>query len=502
MRFLLSPLFTLFLVGYAQAQPNVIYIKTDDQRYDSLSMTGHPVTKTPHIDQLASEGVFFDQAFITSPICGPSRANTLSGQWERKNRVGFSDFHGNDMTREVFENSWLMCLKRAGYTTAYIGKNHVNVRDGKNKKVMSESLDFAYMHKGHIGFNLERWDTFNNLKNKTQVEGLLEATEAFLNPSEEKEYFYQTAHHSVKDFLSRRDENKPFALSVNINLPHASSIGGMGSGQRDPEYYKSLYEEQKGNFLYPEGFLSGQEPLPEKVFQLAELMGYYQYNSERGLLDNMLKMARANYAIDRFVGTLREQLTTLGIADNTIIVFASDHGLLLGEKGLGGKSFLYEDSVRIPLIVYAPALAETARGQIRDELVVGQDIPATILELCGVEVPASYQGKSLVPLITGQRTQWRKDIFLENLFTMQGYPRMEAVRSHEWKYIRYFSKEHDRKQYLPDASINGEQPIYEELFHLWSDPEESENLASDPQHAETLQRYRERCQTLVTELAQ
>ncbi|WP_236622113.1 sulfatase/phosphatase domain-containing protein [Novipirellula maiorica] len=124
------------------------------------------------------------------------------------------------------------------------------------------------------------------------------------------------------------------------------------------------------------------------------------------------------------------------------------------------------------------------------------------MDLCGLKVPAAYQGKSLRPLLEGKPVDWRQDIFLENLFTDQGYPRHEAVRSGEWKYIRYFSKENDRKKYLPDASINGEQPIYEELFNLEDDPNEQNNLAQNPEYKEILNAHRKRCQELVVELAQ
>ena len=98
--------------------------------------------------------------------------------------------------------------------------------------------------------------------------------------------------------------------------------------------------------------------------------------------------------------------------------------------------------------------------------------------------------------------EWRKDVFCENLFTDQGYPRMEAVRGVEWKYIRYFSKENDRMKYLPDASIDEEQPVFEELFDLKADPKEQVNLSANPDFAQVLESYRQRCQTLVTELAQ
>lgn len=484
------------------AQPNVIFIKTDDQRYDSLSMTGHPVTKTPHIDRLAEEGVFFENAFITSPICGPSRANFFTGQWERKNRHGFHMISRNPIPTDVFDQSWLMRLKAAGYFTGYIGKNHVTVGESRDKnRYMRENIDFCYMRSGHLGFDLHKRKEFSNLKNSSQVEGLYEATEVFFRSEDGKDYFFENADESMKDFLKHRDTDRPFCLSINFNLPHEASIGGMGGKESDPEMYRTLYNDVRNQQALPIGY-PNPVSLPENVFRQDELMPYYQNLVENRLIEKKTRMSRAVTAIDNFVGKLREDLEALGVADNTILVFASDHGLLLGEHGLGGKTFLYEESIRIPMIFYSPLFDEENRGRKVDALVVGQDVPATILELCGLPVPESYQGESMVPLIEGKKTAWRQEVFCESLFTDQGYPRMEAVRGKKWKYIRYFSKENDRKQYLPDASINGEQPIYEELFDLENDPNEQVNLATNPEYASVLKGYRDRCQELVVELAQ
>ncbi len=483
-------------------KPNVIFIKTDDQRFDSLSMTGHPVTKTPNIDRLANDGVFFNQAFITSPICGPSRANFFTGQWERRNRVGFSSVSGNFIPTSVFDRSWLMQLKRAGYFTGYIGKHHTSIGEIKHRnRYMKENLDFCYMKPGHLGFDLLTRKQFSNLKNSSQIEGLFEATNAFIRPGSDKDYFFANADSSVKDFLSERDTSKPFCLSINFNLPHAASIGAMGKKPTDPEMYRTLYNDQKKNFKFPPGYPKIEVPLPKDVFRQNELMGYYRTTNQNALLNKKIKMARAVAGIDLFVGNLRQQLADLELADNTILVFISDHGLLLGEHGLGGKSFLYEETIHVPLIVYSPFFGEGERGKAVDKFVVGQDVPATILELCGLAVPESYQGRSLVPLIQDRPTDWRADVFCENLFTDQGYPRMEAVRAKDWKYIRYFSKENDRKVYLPDASINGEQPVFEELFNLKTDPKEQVNLADQPDHQQVLERFQIRCQTLVGEMS-
>ncbi len=490
------------LAPASSTRPNVIFIKTDDQRLDSLSMTGHPVTQTPNIDQLAADGVFFSHAFITSPICGPSRANFFTGQWERKNRQGFYHVSKNHITHELFDNSWIMQLKAAGYFTGYIGKHHATIGPAKERNAyMKENIDFCYMKGGHLGFDLMKWNEFKNLRHSSQIEGLYEATEAFMRPGKDKDYFFDNAHQSVSDFLHKRDQSKPFALSLNLNLPHASSIGGMGAKDTDPEMYRTLYNDVQDDFVFPEGYPNIKVPLPEQVFRQDELMGYYRTTNPAALLGKKTKMARAVTAIDLMLGKLRMQLDEMGIADNTIIVLASDHGLLLGEHGLGGKTFLYDECVRIPMIIYSPCFSEQQRGMTVDELVVGQDLPATILELCGVAVPDTYQGQSMMPLIEGKPVQWRKEVFCENLFTDQGYPRMESVRSDEWKYIRYFSKEHDRMKYLPDASIQGEQPVFEELFNIANDPKEQVNLASNPEYDEVLARYRNRCQELVTELA-
>ena len=481
---------------------NVIFIKTDDQRLDSLSMTGHPVTKTPHVDQLAKEGVFFENAFITSPICGPSRANFLTGQWERRNRHGFHHFSHNPMTYETFDNSWIMRLKAAGYFTGYIGKNHGGVGPGKERnRYMQESIDFCYMRGGHLGFDLSKHKEFQNLRKSSQVEGLYEATEAFMRSEEGKDYFFENADASMKDFLTRRDPDRPFCLSINFNLPHEASIGGMGAKESDPAMYRELYNEVRAQQPLPVGY-PNPVSLPEDVFRQDELMGYYQNLHKGRLIEKKTRMSRAVTAIDNFVGKLRDDLEALGVADNTILVFASDHGLLLGEHGLGGKTFLYEESIRIPMIFFSPYFPAKIQGSAVDELVVGQDLPATILDLCGLPVPDSYQGVSMVPLIEGRPVKWREDVFCENLFTDQGYPRMEAVRGTKWKYIRYFSKENDRMQYLPDASIQGEQPIYEELFNIENDPKEQKNLAGNPEYASVLEAHRKRCQVLVTELAE
>lgn len=481
-------------------KPNVIFVFTDDQRFNSLSMTGDPVTQTPNIDQLAKDGVFFNNAYITSPICGPSRANIFTGQWERRNKIGFNYVSNHIISKETFENSWQMQMKKAGYATAFIGKHHTRIGDRSNTP-LRENIDFCYYGEGHLGFYPAiKHKEFSNLKHRTQVEGLFEATNAFLSQDKSFDYFYENADPSIKNQLHRRDPNKPFSVWVNFNLPHAASIGGMGSRPTDPPFYSTLYKDKIDQIPFPEGY-PVPITLPENVFKTSDLMKYYVTSDKDKLLNTKLKMDRAVYAIDQFVGNLRRLLKDIGEDENTIIVFCSDNGLFLGEHGFGGKTILYDESVHVPLIVYAPFFDKKITGKQIDNMVVGEDIPATILDMCGLKVPNTYQGKSMLPLMKRKKTDWRQDVFLENLFTDQGYPRQEGVRSKDFKYIRSFSKENDRKKYLPEQTIKtNEKPIYEELFDVVNDPLETHNLADNPKYRDILDHYRERCKTLVREL--
>jgi arylsulfatase A-like enzyme len=191
-------------------------------------------------------------------------------------------------------------------------------------------------------------------------------------------------------------------------------------------------------------------------------------------------------------------------------VFSTDHGIHHGEHGLGGKCFLYEEDIRIPLVIYDPRRGRKEIPRIRDELVVVPDLAPTIMDLCGLGIPDDMQGRSLRPLLDGETPEWRHEIFTEQLMDIQNYPRSESVRSREWKCIRYFARTEDPRQAgkkfrgtLNDynqclsSTLNGEEPVYEELFSLRDDPGETANLVDDGTCADVLDALRGR----VTELA-
>jgi arylsulfatase A-like enzyme len=178
--------------------------------------------------------------------------------------------------------------------------------------------------------------------------------------------------------------------------------------------------------------------------------------------------------IDRVVGRLRAALAERGLADRTAIVYSGDNGFFLGEYGLAGKWTPHEPSIRVPLLVYDPRLPDAARGRARPEIALNIDIAPTLLALADLEPSASMQGRSLMPLVRGAIEDWRTDFFYEHLFEHPRLPKMEGVRTEQWKYIRYLETD----------------PVVEELYDLRRDPQELENLAGRPAWEPVLTRLR------------
>ena len=191
--------------------------------------------------------------------------------------------------------------------------------------------------------------------------------------------------------------------------------------------------------------------------------------------------------MDVVIGRIREELARRDLADNTIIILLGDNGFFLGEHGFAGKWYGYEESIRVPLVVYDPRLPKEARGQVRTEMALNIDVAPTILDLAGAAVPGVMQGKALTELVHGRRAPWRKDFFYEHLFVHRPggkgsnlIPQTEGVVSGRYKYLRYLEQ----------------NPPYEQLFDLATDPHEERNLAGDPAHEATLETMRRRWQVL------
>lgn len=510
----------LFLLGLnfiqAQERPNIIFILTDDQQYGLMGCDGNTIVQTPNIDKLADEGILFTNAHITSAICTPSRISILLSQYERKHGVNFNS--GTSVSNEAWEESYPVVMRSAGYYTGWIGKNHAPIGEGGyTSGLMEKSFDYWYAGHGHLSFYpKDRHEIFNDAVAFTQPEILNEGINDFLDPNE------RNLKGAIK-FLDERPSDKPFLLSLNFNLPHGASTSTMKMKESDDVIYKTLYRDLE--IPLPPNYIAKKDiktpKLPADLLKAEDRQAGYNYvDTPEGTIERYTRQLQAMTGIDRLVGNLRVKLKDLKLNENTIIIFTSDHGLFMGEQGLGGKSLCYEKTTHVPFIVYNPLLKKKQRGLKSDALVQSIDAAPTMLALGGVKIPESFQGKDISNLIKGEDKEVRDYVFTENLWSTHfGNPRCEAVQNKEWKYIRYYknnnfsaTKEietakllgipvnkmlyavHDPmiavyREYV-ESPIQGEQPVYEELYNLKNDPAELHNLASNKATKEILESLR------------
>jgi len=473
-------------------RPNIIFLLTDDQRARTSGIEEHPIIKTPHLDKLMEQGVRFTNAYVTDPTCMPSRTTFFSGLYERVHGVGFSS--GNSLSEAQWSQTYPELLRQSGYYTGFIGKFGLQRYAFQGKA----ETKFDYWQ-GHDG-----WACFWQ---KQQKGGGVykDAKEDIITP---------IMGECIEEFLDGYPGDKPFCLSVSFSAPHGSISGTMVPGEKrrmeqpantvpalkDHPIYGNLYRDQ--DVTIPED--TGTDPgryIPETVLHQKARSATYDYNYRRETcLEHHYRYYQLITGIDHVVGQMVEGLKKRGLSENTVVIYSSDHGLLMGEYGMGGKALLYDLATRVPLVVYDPRFPETLRGKQSDAFVLSVDVAPTILAYAGVQAPSFMQGRNLIPLIQQPDRPWRKDIFLENLYIGRSNPLIEGVRNKQWKYIRYFPKPKDpyRDQ---DVTFGDREPVYEQLFDLQNDPEEKNNLAADEKHAEVLARLRKRCRSYSDDMA-
>lgn len=499
--FLLSLFLLLMLQRFGLAadnlssarRPNVIFILTDDQRYDELGCTGHPLIRTPHLDRLALDGTLFTNSFVSSASCLPNRTSLLTGQWERRHTVGWNSRSALSPTQ--WQETLPMILKRNGYSIGYVGKNHT-------PGLRPWDFHFYYGNRlGHLSFYPKAGhEIFRNAKTDTQPEILGLGARNFIESDED---FFESAGSLANLYLQQRDPESPFFLYLCFNLPHSNGTRSMEQRATDDVLYRTAYRDIEHEMPLPDGYIAEADvvtpKLPASIYSGKQISTYDYRRTPETLREQRVRICQTVTGIDRVVGDLRRQLQRSGIAEDTIIVFSSDNGILHGEHGYGGKCLLYESSIRVPLIIFDPRLPEELEGRRVKDLVLSQDIAPTLLDLCDLSLPDGMQGCSLVPLLSGQHENWRKDFFCESLILHQDYPVAQCVRGNHWKYIRYWPNRSEPEDYrdLLNLGLYGEQPEYEELFNLLADPFEETNLASDPKHYEHLAELRLRCQELL-----
>jgi arylsulfatase A-like enzyme len=424
--------------------PNIVFLLTDDQRWDSLGCMGNRIIQTPNLDALAHDGVVFENNFVTTAICCTSRATIFSGRYG-----GSIDEHRFDkpLPVDAWRSSYPMLLRQAGYRTGFIGKFGIGEP--------LPSADFDY------------WAGFPG-------QGSFYEKELFKGS-----HLTATMGTQALEFLKGCKPEQPFCLSISFKAPHSNPEFPERPFPPDSRDLK-LYSDT----LIPMAQTANEESRMRLPEFLRESEGYLR---RQAWFKNAQETTRDYYrlitGVDRVVGEIVTELKRRKLLENTVIVFTSDNGYFLGEKGFEGKWLMYEESIRTPLLVYDPRLPQAQRGTRLKPMTLNLDIAPTLLDLAGIKVPQAMKGNSILPLVRGEPCNWRTAWYYEHLFEHPKIPRNEGVRMENFKYIRYLDT----------------KPVYEELYDLRQDPFEENNLASVPEQAERLNELRQLCEKLKKE---
>ncbi|MCS7046705.1 MAG: sulfatase [Gemmataceae bacterium] len=427
-------------------RPNFVILVADDLRADVLGCYGDRLAKTPNLDQLAGRGTLFRNAFVTTSICCVSRASIMTGQYAR--RHGIHDFK-TDFSPAAFANTYMALLKAAGYRIGFIGKYGVGTK-------MPEQNQFDF------------WKGFPGQGNYFDKDTPLHMTRRMGD--------------QTLEFLKGCDRAKPFCLSVSFKSPHAQD-GAEREFPPDP-----ADESEFKATVFPTPRTASDrwfQLLPEPVRQSeARKRWQRRFSTPEKFQQVVADYYRLVTGMDREIGRIVAELARLGLADNTILIFTSDNGFFLGERGLADKWFMYEESIRVPCLIVDPRLPRPRFGQALEAMALNIDLAPTILDYAGLAVAPAMQGKSLRPLIEGKAVPWRHDWFYEHHTLPKIIPPSEGVRTTRWTYLRWV----------------GMEPIVEELYDLANDPFQEHNLIGDDKHRVTLERLRRRWAELRLEV--
>jgi len=475
-------------------KPNIIFLLTDDQRDNTFGIMGHPVIKSPHVDRLVKNGIRFSNTYIAEPTCSPSRTAYFTGMHERIHGVGFTSSY--QLTEAQWDKSYPALLKDNGYYTGFIGKIGIEYYTFIGRA--SEKFNFWRAHDGWAKF----WP-----KTAANCKEYYDSEEDIITP---------VMGESIERFLQTAPKDKPFCLSVSFSVPHGSQTTTMypenaeaiamnipaneNPKLKEDPFYDMLYRETELE-IPAETATDPYRFIPINILDQNQgrATKAYTYNySVVSCKEHHIRYYQQITALDKVIGDMMNSLEEKGYSDNTVIIFASDHGLLMGEYGMGGKALLYDLTSKIPCFIFDPRLPEERRGCTLDHLVSSLDLTSTILDYAGIIVPPEMEGVSLVPLLHEEKIKWRDEIFLENLYTGRDNPFCEGVRKGDWKYIRMYDGVLEYKE--GDVDFSGRDPDFEQLFNLKEDPGEMVNLIEKYEDSELLFTLRESCQDYSTKL--
>ena len=412
----------------ADRKPNFLFVYTDDQRWDAIGCVQReqgerarfPWFKSPGMDRLAAGGVRFRNAFVTLSLCAPSRAAFLTGRYNHLNGItnNHTPFPEDSVTHATL-------LRAAGYRTAYIGKWHMG-----NQRGQRPGFDYSASFIGHGRY----------MDCPFEINGVTTPTKGWIDDV--------STDFAIEWMNQNKDQ--PFSVIIGFKSPHSPR-----GGNNLPERLRGLY--------------AGETSRPTPNFGVPPIFRAPSNGTDKpspGLADNAIHLDYLRHVTgaDENLGRLLDSLDKLGLSEDTVVVYSSDNGYYLGEHCLGDKRSIYEESLRIPMLVRYPRLF--GKGQVIDEMVLNIDLAPTFLDLAGVPAPGGMQGVSWKALASGRKpADWRRSFLAEYFFENGGgdTPTLIGVRTADAKLVKYPG--HDE---------------WTEVFDLAADPYELKNLAADP----------------------
>ncbi|AUS06274.1 sulfatase-like hydrolase/transferase [Pseudotamlana carrageenivorans] len=430
-------------------KPNIIFILTDDQRFDAIGYAGNKYVSTPEMDKLASSGTYFNHGIVSTPICAASRASLWTGLHERAHNFNFQT--GN-VREEYMGNAYPKLLKENGYYTGFYGKYGVRYDNLESQFDEYESYDRNNRYKDKRGYYYKTID--NDTVHLTRYTG-----------------------QQAIDFIDKNATNKkPFMLSLSFSAPHAHD------GAPEQYFWQNTTDGLLQNTTIPEPALADKKYFDAQPKAVREgfnrLRWTWRYDTPEKYQHSLKGYYRMIAGVDLEITKIREKLKEKNLDKNTVIIVMGDNGYFLGERQLAGKWLMYDNSIRVPLIVYDPRVE---KHQDISEMVLNIDVTQTIADLAGVQAPASWQGKSLLPLVKQETNTINRDtILIEHLWDFENIPPSEGVRTEEWKYFRYVN----------DHTI-------EELYNIKKDPLETKNLIGKKKYREVADKLKTKLDELI-----
>jgi arylsulfatase A-like enzyme len=435
-------------------KPNIVCFVGEGLRWDELSSTGNKIIHTPQMDRIGQEGCIFRNAFVVNALCLPSRATMLTGMYSHSTGA-VSNVQGK-ITPGLPLVSDL--LQAAGYETAFIGKSHVE------GALMDHYWDYYFGFVGQADYYRPR---------------ITEGIRGKYSPAKlyEGEYVDTILTRKAVEWL-KQERTKPFCLFLWFYAPHA------------PFYRpKDLVNDFNGvSIPVPPTFnedLKGYPGKPRAVADADDKIGYSEvFSDDPRSLEELVKDHYAGVEDnDRNVGAVWQELERQKLTADTAMLLSSDHGFFLGEHHLYDKRLMYEPSIRVPMILRYPG--HVRPGTTSDEMVLNLDLAPTLLDVAGLSVPPTMQGKSMLPLAEGKpNVPWRKD-WLYEYYEYPGFENVRpcrGVRTELYKLIEFFLA-----------------PEEFELYDLQRDPEEAKNLYGQPGYEDITARLKERLAALREE---